>query len=54
MTLTVKGRQVEVPRAAGGVARFAFADLCDEPLGARDYLAIAARSTRSSSTTCRC
>ncbi|MEP9387332.1 cell division protein ZapE [Mesorhizobium sp. KR9-304] len=41
--LTVKGRQVSVPRVAGGAARFAFADLCDAPLGARDYLAIAAR-----------
>ena len=39
--LTVKGRQVVVPRAAGEAARFSFADLCDAPLGARDYLAIA-------------
>ena len=42
-TLTVKGRQVPVPRAAGKAARFSFADLCDAPLGARDYLAIADR-----------
>jgi cell division protein ZapE len=42
-TLTIKGRQVHVPQAAGEVARFSFADLCDAPLGARDYLAIAAR-----------
>ena len=41
--LTVKGRQVQVPLAAGDAARFSFADLCDAPLGARDYLAIAAR-----------
>ncbi len=41
--LTVKGRQVPVPQAAGDAARFSFADLCDAPLGARDYLAIAAR-----------
>lgn len=42
-TLTVKGRQVVVPAAAGEAARFSFADLCEKPLGARDYLAIAAR-----------
>ena len=41
--LTVKGRVVQVPLAAGDAARFSFADLCDAPLGARDYLAIAAR-----------
>jgi cell division protein ZapE len=41
--LTIKGRQVEVPLASGDAARFSFADLCDAPLGARDYLAIAAR-----------
>jgi cell division protein ZapE len=41
--LTVKGRQVQVPLATGNAARFSFADLCDAPLGARDYLAIAAR-----------
>ncbi|RWD08352.1 MAG: cell division protein ZapE, partial [Mesorhizobium sp.] len=41
--LTVKGRQVVVPRAAGEAARFSFADLCEKPLGARDFLAIADR-----------
>ena len=39
----VKGRRVAVPRAAGSSARFGFADLCEKPLAARDYLAIAAR-----------
>ncbi|MBZ9675330.1 cell division protein ZapE [Mesorhizobium sp. ES1-1] len=42
-TLTIKGRQVAVPAAAADAARFSFADLCEKPLGARDYLAIAAR-----------
>lgn len=42
-TLTLKGRQLIVPRAAGDAARFSFADLCEKPLGARDYLAIAER-----------
>ncbi|RWE80433.1 MAG: cell division protein ZapE [Mesorhizobium sp.] len=41
--LTLKGRQLVVPRAAGDAARFSFADLCEKPLGARDYLAIAGR-----------
>ena len=40
-TLSVLGRDVVVPRAAGGVARFGFADLCARPLGASDFLAIA-------------
>ena len=43
VTLTLKGRQIIVPRAAGDAARFSFADLCEKPLGARDYLAIAGR-----------
>lgn len=42
-SITVKGRTIPVPRAAGEAARFSFADLCEKPLGARDYLAIAAR-----------
>lgn len=43
VALTLKGRQLVVPRAAGDAARFSFADLCEKPLGARDYLAIAGR-----------
>jgi cell division protein ZapE len=41
--LSVKGRHVAIPCAAGTAARFTFADLCQKPLGARDYLAIAGR-----------
>ncbi|QCI66127.1 cell division protein ZapE [Phreatobacter stygius] len=39
--LIVKGRHVAVPRQARGLARFSFAELCERPLGASDYLAIA-------------
>ena len=30
-----------MPRAAGSAARLSFAELCERPLGARDYLALA-------------
>lgn len=42
-SLTVQGRTLTSPATGGGVARFTFADLCEKPLGAADYLAIAAR-----------
>ena len=35
------GRTIPVPAQAMGVARFSFAELCEAPLGARDYLRIA-------------
>ncbi|MFN7102055.1 MAG: cell division protein ZapE [Pseudorhizobium sp.] len=38
-----KGRVIKVPCAAGRAARFRFSDLCEKPLGAADYLAIAER-----------
>ncbi len=39
--LALKGRSIHVPRAFMGVARFSFHDLCEQPLGAADYLRIA-------------
>jgi cell division protein ZapE len=41
VALPVKGRTLRVPRAAMGVARFSFRELCEEPLAAPDYLTIA-------------
>ena len=41
MTIDVKGRALAIPQASRGVARFTFEELCDRPLGALDYLAIA-------------
>ncbi|MEQ1768968.1 MAG: cell division protein ZapE [Devosia sp.] len=35
------GRDIAVPEAAMGAARFPFAALCEAPLGARDYLKLA-------------
>lgn len=40
-TIERPGRTLRVPEAADGVARFAYADLCRQPLGAADFLAIA-------------
>jgi len=42
-SIQMKGRTIEIPRASGRCARFAFRDLCERPLGASDYLAIAKR-----------
>lgn len=41
--ILVQGRQLEIPRAADGVAFTSFADLCEQPLGPADYQAIADR-----------
>ncbi|MBX9590385.1 MAG: AFG1 family ATPase [Hyphomonadaceae bacterium] len=41
LALDVKGRKLMVPLAAMGVARFAFAELCERPLGTVDYLVLA-------------
>src|ERR1700733_1659807 len=39
--IPIKGRVLHVPCSAHGVARFAFADLCEKPLAASDYLRLA-------------
>ncbi|MEL6450564.1 MAG: cell division protein ZapE [Pseudomonadota bacterium] len=42
LDLMVKGRRVTLPRFSNGVGRASFFDLCAQPLGPGDYLAIAA------------
>ncbi len=41
LVLKIKSREVELPAFAAGVARARFYDLCGQPLGPADYLAIA-------------
>jgi cell division protein ZapE len=41
--IPMKGRSIHVPLAVDRLARFSFADLCDRPLGAADFLAISER-----------
>lgn len=42
ITITVNGRRIEIEKTACGVAWLTFAELCERPLGAADYLEIAA------------
>ncbi|MEO0543492.1 MAG: cell division protein ZapE [Pseudomonadota bacterium] len=42
-SIEVSGRTIPVSHAARDVARFSFDELCRQPLGARDYLAISKR-----------
>jgi cell division protein ZapE len=39
--ISIKGRILRVPCSANGVARFSFADICEKPLAASDYLRLA-------------
>jgi cell division protein ZapE len=39
--IAIKGRVLRVPCSAQGVARFTFADICEQPLAASDYLRLA-------------
>src|SRR3984893_14550929 len=39
--ISIKGRILHVPCSADGVARFSFADICEKPLAASDYLRFA-------------
>jgi cell division protein ZapE len=39
--ISIKGRKLHVPCSAQGVARFGFADICEKPLAASDYLRLA-------------
>jgi cell division protein ZapE len=39
--ISIKGRVLHVPCSAHGIARFSFADICEKPLAASDYLRLA-------------
>jgi cell division protein ZapE len=39
--IAIKGRVLHVPCSSHGVARFSFAELCEQPLAASDYLRLA-------------
>ena len=41
LILRIKGRDVTLPAFRNGIARASFFDLCGQPLGAADYLAVA-------------
>ncbi|WP_158812687.1 cell division protein ZapE [Methylocapsa sp. S129] len=41
--IALLGRSLKIPEASDGVARFSFDDLCRQPLGSSDFLAIAQR-----------
>jgi cell division protein ZapE len=41
LDIPLQGRMLRVPEAAMGVARFTFGQLCEQPLGANDYLKLA-------------
>lgn len=38
--IPIWGRQLVVPESSGSVARFTFADLCNKPLSAADYIEV--------------
>ena len=41
--ISVKGREIKIDAATDDTARFSFSELCEQPLGAEDYLKIATR-----------
>lgn len=46
-SVTVYGRELRVPWAKGGVARFSFAELCEMALGPADYITVASNFVSS-------
>lgn len=39
--VSVKGRDIIIRESGNGIAKFTFAELCEQPLGAEDYIAVA-------------